>query len=181
MSHAQSGDVCQTGVGACGRDHGEPLPFNGKGPGQKRLTCRHRDRNAFAGERGRVDEQAVCLGDLQIRRDAVGPVLLRKGEEAVEENDDRDGRSEFGHARQQCKPARDPQHEGEQVNELRDQAPPRGDARRSRKPVRTVAAPAGDDIVTRQPARRDGFRREPCHGEAGDAYAAAGARRPLRH
>src|SRR6185369_8855527 len=49
---------------------------------------------------------------------ALGTIFLHKREQAVEQNDDENGKPELRHAREKRQDARDPQHDRKEVNEL---------------------------------------------------------------
>lgn len=58
-------------------------------------------------------------------RGPVGPVLLHEGEDAVEDDDHRDGHAQLRHAAEDGQPGRGPQQQREEVHHLGGQEPHR--------------------------------------------------------
>ena len=83
----------------------------------------------------------------------LGAVLLNEGKQAVEEDDDEDREPELRHTGKNRQPARDPEHDSEEVNELREQSPPQRQARRARQEIQAVLFPSLPDILEAQSRR----------------------------
>ena len=100
------------------------------------------DRHAVAHDGGPArQEVAEPLGGV------LGALLLHEREHPVEHDDDEDGDAELGQAGDERQRARHPEQQGEEVDHLRGEPPPRRRAGRQGEQVRAVGREAGRGFV----------------------------------
>jgi hypothetical protein len=80
-------------------------------------------------------------------------LLLEEREAGVQDDHEADRHAELGHARHHGQHGGDPQHQREEVGQLTEQMPPRGNPLGGREPVRTVAGEPGRRLGRGQPVR----------------------------
>ena len=100
------------------------------------------DRGAVAHDGGASREQ----GPEPARR-RLGPVLLGEGEQTVQDDHDEDRHPELGEAGEEREAARAPEHQGEEVDELREESPEEGGAASLRKEVGSVSGQARSSLL----------------------------------